>query len=320
MGLDLGGTKVLGLAVDPDHGGAEALAERRVPTPEGTDAVLETLADMAEALRTEVREASGRDIRAIGLGAPGLVDRSGTFRYGPNLAGVEGVALGAELGERLGLPVVVDNDATCAAWGEHERGASRGRNHTLCITLGTGIGAGMTVKGEILRGAYGFGGEPGHMVVDPAGPECACGRRGCWETFASGSGLGNLARAAVGRGEADADAGFVAAAGGSVEAVTGEHVVAAARSGDAGALAVLDTFGDWVGLGLANLVNILDSEVVVVGGGVSADADLFLDRARAQVRTLTLGSDRRPRVPIVSARLGERAGAVGAALLAALRT
>ncbi len=320
VGLDLGGTKLLGLALDPDHAGAEPVAEARVPTPDGTDAVLDALADLADQLRAEAWERTSRDVRAVGLGAPGLVDRAGTFRYGPNLPGVEGVALGAELGERLGLPVVVDNDATAAAWGEHERGAARGRNHALCITLGTGIGAGMTVKGEILRGAYGFAGEPGHMVVDPGGPECPCGRRGCWETFASGTGLGMLARQAVRSGQAAEDVGFVAEAGGAVADVTGEHVVASARSGDAAALAVLDTYGDWVGLGVANLINILDSEVVVLGGGVSEDADLFLDRVRSRVRELGLGGEHRPRVPIVAARLGERAGAVGAALLAALRT
>ncbi len=320
VGLDLGGTKLLGLALDPDHAGAEPVAEERVPTPDGTDAVLDALAELAAQLRTQVHEDTGRDVRAVGLGAPGLVDRAGTFRYGPNLPGVEGVALGAELGERLSLPVVVDNDATCAAWGEHERGAARGRNHALCITLGTGIGAGVTVKGEVLRGAYGFAGEPGHMVVDADGPECPCGRQGCWETYASGTGLGRLARVAVERGDVSTDAGFVAEAGGALDAVTGEHVVAAARAGDAAALKVLDEYGDWVGLGLANLVNLLDSEVVVLGGGVSADADLFLDRARAQVRERSLGGAHRPRVPIVAARLGGRAGAVGAALLAALRT
>lgn len=308
------------MALDPGHQGSEAVAEGKVATPTGTEDVLDAIAGLAADLRQRAHEATGRDVRAVGLGAPGLVDRSGTFRFGPNLPGVVGVPLAAELGERSGLPVVVDNDATCAAWGEHERGAARGRNHSLVVTLGTGIGGGMTVKGEPLRGAYGFAGEPGHMVVDPTGPECPCGRRGCWERYASGTGLGWLAREAVRTGQAPGETDFVVRAGGDLAAVRGEHVVAAARTGDADARAVLDTFGDWLGLGLANLVNVLDSEIVVVGGGVSEAADLFLDRARQRVRQLALGGDRRPRVPLVAAKLGEQAGAVGAALLAALRT
>lgn len=319
IGLDLGGTKLLGLALDPGHEGAEAVAEERVATPTGPDAVLDALAGLAGSLRQAALEA-GRDVRAVGLGAPGLVDRAGSFRFGPNLPGVEGVPLAAELGERLGLPVVVDNDATCAAWGEHERGAARGRNHSLTLTLGTGIGGGMTIKGQILRGAYGFAGELGHMVVDPDGPECPCGQQGCWERYASGSGMGWLARQAVLNGSVGADAGFLVRAGGEVEAVRGEHVVAAARDGDAAARTVLDTFAGWLGVGLANLVNVLDSEVVVLGGGASEGADVFLDRTRSVVRQRLLGGERRPRVPIVAARLGERSGAVGAALLAALRT
>jgi glucokinase len=320
VGLDLGGTKLLGVVLDANQEGSGPIAEARVPTPSGTPALLDALAALVEELRTKVAADGLGEVRAVGFGAPGLVDRSGTFRYGPNLPGVVGVPVAADLGGRLSLPVVVDNDATCAAWGEHERGAARGCNHSVLVTLGTGIGGGVTVKGQILRGAHGFAGEIGHMVVDPAGPACPCGRRGCWERFASGSGLGWLAREAVRTGHAPEAAGFVEAAGGNVDAVGGEHVTAAARAGDPAALAVFETFSDWVALGIANLVNLLDCEIVVVGGGVSEAADLFLERTQRRVVELALGGDRRPPVPVVAARLGERAGAIGAALLAADRT
>ncbi|HEX2575293.1 MAG TPA: ROK family protein [Aquihabitans sp.] len=319
-GIDLGGTKLLGLVVDPE--GGEPLVVDKVPTPAGTDAVIDAVVELAGRLFARAGEtvpatAGGTDIVAVGLGAPGLVDRSGTLRYGPNIPGVVDVPFAALLGERLGLPVVVDNDATCAAWAEHERGAARGANHSITVTLGTGIGAGITVKGEVLRGAHGFAGEPGHMVVDPRGPLCPCGRRGCWERYASGSGLGWLAREAAVAGVARR---VVELAGGDPEAVRGEHVTAAAAEGDDEALAVVRRFAWWVALGLANLVNVLDSEIIVLGGGLAEAGDLLLDPIRAAYGELVMGATHRDPVPIVHAELGERAGAWGAALLAAART
>lgn len=314
-GLDLGGTKLLGLVVDT--GDAPPLVVDRVPTPSGPDAIVEAIVALGSDLAARAEEASGREVTAFGLGAPGLVDRSGTLRYGPNVPGVVDLSLASVLAERLGRPVVVDNDATCAGWAEHERGAARGANHSVTITLGTGIGAGITVKGEVLRGAHGYAGEPGHMVVDPAGPLCPCGRRGCWERYASGSGLGWLAREAAVAGVA---ARVVELAGGEAESVRGEHVTAAAAEGDAGALVVLERFAWWVALGIANLVNVLDSEIVVIGGGLVEVGDLLLDPVRSAYAELVMGTTHREPVPIVAAELGEQAGAWGAALLASART
>ena len=191
-GLDLGGTKLLGVVLDPSTDGPPLL-EEKVATPSGGPAVVDALVDLTTRLAAQAEAQLGRSVHGVGLGAQGLVDRSGTLRSGPNLPGVVDLDFATALGDRVGLPVTVDNDATCAAWGEHERGAARGCNHSVTVTLGTGIGAGITVKGELLRGAHGFAGEPGHMVVDPDGPLCPCGRRGCWERYASGSGLGRLA-------------------------------------------------------------------------------------------------------------------------------
>lgn len=313
IGLDLGGTKLLGMFVDPT--GTDPIVTDRVPTPSGGPAVVDAIVDLVDSLRGQAVPSA--DPVALGLGAPGLIDRTGMLRFGPNVAGLENLAFGEILTERTGVPTVVENDATCAAWAEHERGAARGANHSLTVTLGTGIGAGITVKGELLRGAHGFAGEPGHMVVDPAGPLCPCGRRGCWERYASGSGLGALGREAAIAGRA---ARLIELAGGEPESVRGEHVTAAAADGDAGALEVVRRFAWWVALGIANLVNVLDSEIVVVGGGLVEAGDVLLDPIRDAFDELVFGVDHREPVPIVAAELGERAGAWGAALLAAART
>ena len=319
-GLDLGGTKLLGVVLDAnaeDGPGSDVLLEKRIPTPhDGPDALLAALVDMVGELRSESKTRLGSDLEAVGLGAPGLVDRSGALRYGPNLPGIVDFPFADRITAAVGLPTIVDNDATCAAWGEHERGASKGQNHSLLITLGTGIGAGITVKGEVLRGANGFAGEPGHMIIDPTGPPCPCGRRGCWERYGSGSGLGRLARDAANAGNVPR---VVELAGGDPEDVRGEHVTQAAGEGAKGALSVLEEFGWWVALGIANLVGILDSEMVVVGGGLVAAGDLVMGPIKAAFPDLLFAGHSRPSVPIVQATLGEQAGAIGSALLAAQR-
>ncbi len=144
---------------------------------------------------------------AIGVGLPGLIDRDGVLRMGPNLPGIVDLDVEEALADVLGRPVVVDNDANCAAWAEHRLGASQGHDHALLVTLGTGIGAGIIADRRLLTGAHGMAAEPGHMIVDPAGPRCPCGQRGCWERYASGSGLGFLAREAALAGRADAGRG-----------------------------------------------------------------------------------------------------------------
>jgi glucokinase len=311
-GLDLGGTKLLGVVIDTARPGPPLL-EEKVPTPRGAEAIVDAITDLAARLC----QRASADVTSVGLGAPGLVDRSGTLRMGPNLPGVVDLPLADLLKDRIGLPVVVDNDATAAAWGEHEWGAARGHDHSMTISLGTGIGAGFTVKGEVLRGANGFAGEPGHMIVDPNGPLCPCGRRGCWERFASGSGLGWLAREAAHAGVAP---GLVEQAGGEPEDVRGEHVTAAARDGDPAALEVIGRFAWWVALGLANLVNILDSGVIVIAGGLAEAGDLLLGPLQSAYQGLVLAAAHRPDVPVYIAQLGEQAAATGAGLLAAQRS
>jgi glucokinase len=310
FGLDIGGTKILGVALDASEPHL-VLAEHRLATPVGRDELLVALTAAVDALRAEV----GGPASAVGVGIPGLVDPSGVLQFAPHLPGIVGEPIADGLAARIGMPVVADNDANCAALAEHRAGAAEGVHDALIVTLGTGIGTGIIVGGRLLEGASGFAGEAGHMVVDADGPPCPCGRRGCWERFASGSGLSRLARDAAVAGRID---GVVDLAGGDAELVRGEHVTAAARAGDRAALAVVGELAEWIARGLGNLANILDPGVIVLGGGVMGAADLLLGPVRVAFAERVMAAERRPAIPIVAATLGERAGAIGAALLPAV--
>lgn len=301
----MGGTKCLGVVID---GTGAVVAEHRVGTPRTGEALVDALADVAVVLQKECPSATG-----VAVGVPGLVNGEGVLRFAPNLPGVTELKVGTLLGERLGRPVLVDNDATCAVWAESRIGAAAGAGHVLFAALGTGIGGGMVNAGRIHRGANGFAGEIGHVVVDPNGPLCPCGQRGCWERYASGSGLGWMAREAAQAGRADA---VVALAGGDAEAVRGEHVTTAAAGGDPQAAAVMARFAWWVALGLANLANVLDPSCIVIGGGMVESGEVLMGPTRLAFAELVEGVAHRPEIPIRAAALGERAGAIGAALLA----
>jgi glucokinase len=302
VGVDVGGTKCLAVALE----GGRMVDERRVPTPDGEAAVLDAIAAVA----SEV--AGGKEIRGVGVGVPGLVDREGVLRFAPNLPGVVDLRIKAELELRLGTPVRVDNDATCAAWGERQVGAAQGYDDVILVTLGTGIGGGIVAGGALLRGAHGFAGEIGHMVIDPDGDPCPCGQRGCWERYASGGGLGRLGQRAAAEGRA---ARVLARAGGDAHLVRGEHITVAAADGDAEARAVLAELGWWVALGLANLANVFDPQAFVLGGGLVEAGDLLLGPVRTAFAGLLTGAAHRPPVDIIPATLGEHAGAIGAACL-----
>jgi glucokinase len=301
VGVDLGGTKCLAVALE----GGTVVAEHRVPTPVGEIAVLDALAEVAAAVGAS--EAIG-----VGVGVPGLVDRAGVLRFAPNLPGVVDLAIRAELEARLGVPVRVDNDATCAAWGERQVGAARGYDDVILATLGTGIGGGIVAGGVLVRGTNGFAGEIGHMIVDPNGPPCPCGQRGCWERFASGGGLGRLGQAAAAAGRA---VRILELAGGDPALVHGEHVTVAAAEGDAEARAVLVELARWVALGLVNLTNAFDPRAFVLGGGLIEAGELLLGPVRTAFVGLLSSASHRPPIDIVAATLGEHAGAIGAASL-----
>ena len=316
-GIDIGGTKVLGVALGPDN---ERVGEARVPTPRGKREIVGSHVAEAVALVTaELDRSLGADgpdgpAAPIGVGAPGMVDRRGRLCFAPNLPQAHGVDWTALIGDRLpGRAVVIENDANLAVLAEHRLGAARGFHHVVMVTLGTGIGGGIVVDDRVQVGGAGFAGEIGHMVVDPNGPPCPCGRRGCWERFASGAGLGLLAREAALAGRLGE---VVRLAGGDPESVRGEDVSAAAANGDAAARRVIEEVGWWIGFGLANLACVVDPECFVLGGGVVEAGSLLVDSARATFEELVEGRDSRPLAAVVPAAFGERAGAVGAALAA----
>lgn len=305
VGVDIGGTKMLGVLASGDDPTRIRHEERR-DTPAGTEAVVAELLDLVDTL-----DPSGA--AAVGVGIPGLVDHGDVFRYGPNLPDVIDLDVGRAVSGPTGRVVVVDNDATCATAAEFHAGAGAGHDDGLLLTLGTGIGGGLVVDGRLRHGAHGFAGEAGHMLIDPSGPVCPCGRRGCWERFASGSGLGRLGRDAALAGRL----GAAVELAGDAEGVRGEHVVEAARAGDPDAASVLDEYAAWLAAGIANLVNVLDPSIVVLGGGVIEAADVLMDRVNAALEGRVMAAEHRPKVPVVAASFGERAGAVGAAVLAA---
>ena len=303
-GIDVGGTKCLGVVVD-EHG--VIVRQGRRPTPHGQTAILHVLATSPASSRRTTRSAS-----AFRGSSPGPA----RCALPPTSSNVRELAIGPRLSERLGHPVAVDNDATCAAAAEWRHGAGRGATDMVMVTLGTGIGGGIIAGNQVQRGANGFAGEIGHIVVHPDGPPCPCGRRGCWERYASGSGLGRLAQEAAAAGMLAAVLDTV----GDVGSIRGEDLQLAARDGDAEALEVIDDYGRWVALGLVNLTNILDPSIFVLGGGLAASADLYLGPIQKWFRRLLYSPDLRPHPALVFAQLGSEAGAIGAALLPQLQT
>ncbi|MDG2025160.1 MAG: ROK family protein [Actinomycetota bacterium] len=308
IGVDIGGTKTLGLALT---GSGEILVQETRPTPQNSDQIVECVATLFHSLANQLRTYR---VSALGIGVAGLVDKNGQLHRAPNLADADGLKLQRSIEPLIDVPVYVDNDANCAARAELIRGAARNVEQALLVTLGTGIGGAVISDGKVARGAEGMAGEPGHMLVDPNGPICACGMQGCWESYASGTGLVNLATQAVSAGRLSA---IVEDVGGEVEKITGEHVTAAARKGDEEAIRVIDAYSWWVAVGLANCAALIDPEIIILGGGLIEEWELWGPRVRTAFDQLLIGASQRATVRIEPAAAGELAGAVGAALLAA---
>jgi glucokinase len=303
-GIDVGGTKIAGCLIDDD---GTMVAQARVVSPAtSTEAITGAIAGL-------VREfAADHEIGSVGVGAAGFVDRSrSTVMFAPNLAWKD-EPLRADLEAALSLPVVVENDGNTAAWGEFKYGAAADSDDLLLLTVGTGVGGGVVIDGELYRGAFGVAAEVGHIRIERNGRLCGCGNHGCLEQYASGSALVRGAREeAVGGSLLAQD--LLDRAGGDPSAITGPLITQAAADGDAFAIEQLATLGSWLGEGLASLAAVLDPGVVVIGGGVSEAGALLVDPLRASFRANLTGRGNRPELDIRLAQLGNTAGMIGAA-------
>lgn len=318
LGLDVGGTKILGIAID--EAGAR-VAESLTESPQERGHLLDALEASVEHL-LDALGADAAEVVSVGIGLPGLVEVSaGILHNSANLPAAEGLSVRDDLAPRLArlattaggkpLRLALDNDATCAAAAERAFGAARHADEAVMVTVGTGIGGGIITGGRVLHGARGFAGEIGHMVIEVDGPPCGCGGRGCWERFASGSGLARMARIEVGAGRLQT----VLQLAGSIDALTGEHVLAAAREGDAEAVALFAVVGRYLAMGLHNLAEMLDPEMILLGGGMVRAGDYLVGPAVDTFASYSRRAVGVGAVPVLVAELGEHAGAIGAAAL-----
>jgi len=290
IGVDIGGTKLAAGVVDAD---GRVIERSELPTPTTDSAkLLAAVTDIARGFL------SSHDARAVGVGVAGLVDRDGEVVRSASHLSLRDYPLRAAVAAAVGVPVVIDNDANAAGWAESRFGAASGCSEALFVGVGTGVGGALVIGGQLRRGAYGTGGEIGHLIVERNGRPCPCGSRGCWEQYASGRAFLRTAR----------EAGF--------EVEHGSAVTTAARAGDSTAMQVFDEIGTWLGLGIAGLVAVLDPEVVVIGGGLSAAGDLLLAPTRRAFEDYLTARGHHPEPRLVVAALGPDAGLIGAADLA----
>ncbi|MBV9795671.1 MAG: ROK family glucokinase [Actinobacteria bacterium] len=307
IGVDVGGTKAAAGVVDVD---GHIIEKLKRSTPAASPArTAQVIADVVTEL------ASRHQVAAVGLGAAGFIDETrSTVLFAPNLAW-RNEPLQQSVQDRVGLPVIVENDADSGLWAEARFGAARGYQDVVMVNVGTGIGAAILIGGELYHGRYGIAGEPGHYRVVPDGRLCGCGNRGCWEQYASGSALVAEAREFARRSPEGAMR-LLQLGGGHPEGIAGPQVTEAAREGDPAALRCFQIVGAWLGQGMADLAAILDPGCFIIGGGVSEAGDLLLEPARSAYERALVGRGYRPLAHVRLAELGADAGVVGAADLA----
>lgn len=304
VGVDLGGTKIAAALFDGD---GRLLGRDRMETA-GAETAQEVVRRMVQLVE---HVADGRSLSGVGLASPGAVDsKRGIVLHGTNLPEWNNVPLKMWMEEALDTEVQVVNDANAAAWGEYVSGAGKGSENMVYVTFSTGIGAGVVLDGKLLLGTHSFAGELGHVIVDPAGPVCSCGNRGCWETFASGTAIRDYAlRLLNGKPSIIGD---IAASSG--EEVSAKHVFEAQKRGDSIAKEVIERTMDYMALGLANAVHTFNPDRIVIGGGVSKALESLLQSLRERTERRVMQPYRQT-YELVPAVLGDDVGLVGAAAL-----
>jgi len=303
IGIDIGGTKIAGALVDAE---GQIVLEERVPSPAGDpEAMVDAVVGLIERL------SANHEVIGAGVAAAGFIDaEQSTIIYAPNISW-RNEPFKAKLEAKLSIPVIIENDANAAGWAEYKYGAGRGYKHMIMLTIGTGVGGAVITDSRMLRGGFGIAGELGHIRVVPDGLLCGCGQHGCLESYASGSALLRAAKELAASGapegarlrEIEAEAGKL----------TGLEVYQAILEGDAGALRILGELGSWLGQAIGSLVAVLDPEVVVIGGGVSAAGDLLLNPIREAYLAHLPARGYRPELKITAAEFVNDAGVVGAA-------
>jgi glucokinase len=308
IGIDIGATKILGCVVDS---AGTIICQNTTPTPLADSSSIEdALFAVARSLLAE-----RNDAEAVGIAVAGWIDRSRrTVLFSPHLPW-HMEPLADNLSTRLGLPVILENDANAAAWGEHRFGAGQTLQDFILVTIGSGIGAGIVVDGRLLRGAHGLAGELGHTVVEPDGPCCPCGRRGCVDSFASGRAL---QRHFHELSDGSSSRTQVSPVGEEVPE-TGEAIAAAARDGDPVALRAFAKVGEYLGRGIADLVMCLDPAAVILAGGVATAGELLRAPTDASLRRCLVAHEKMAQTQVLIGLLGARAGALGVAHLASLQ-
>ena len=309
IGIDVGGMSIKAGLVDEE---GNILFKHSCPTgvERGYGAVIRDIAQLG--LSTVEKSGHSMDeVKAIGIGIPGIMDqRTGIVPFCTNLSWHD-VPIIEEMKQYTDLPVYVDNDATVAGLAESVKGVSAGTQSSVFITLGTGVGGGVVINGKVFSGSHGVATEIGHMVTVDGGEPCSCGKRGCWERYASATALIREGRKLCG---AKPDTALLKAVDGDLKAITAKHVIDLARDGDPDCAAIFDTYVHHLAVGLANLINVYDPEVIALGGGVSHAGEFLLNAVRAKLPEMIFYKDM-PYARVELAQLTNDAGIIGAAML-----